>query len=147
MAQTYVEQLEAAADAAAKQRGNPAWTAEEYAEITKWRNAEYAVEAAERRQENFAVLAAVDLLHPDLTPFEVGMFHLAGTVWEEPTLLAAVTARYGPLAVGEHGYETESYTAAAYEEAFKELPRAEQQAMRERILALPGWQQWAATKK
>jgi hypothetical protein len=102
-----------------------------------------AIETVAREKENFAVLAAVGLLHPSMTPFDVDMYGLARTVWDDPALLAAVVANEGPLEKFEDG-SYEVYEAEAYADAFNALSPEEQEATRARILANDGWKLWAA---
>jgi|ERR1700678_2060234 len=136
----YAESLENKYRAAAVERGTPGWTNAEYLEICAARQVVWDSERGTRKQENMAVLSAVGLLHPDMTQFEIDMFHLPETVWADPTLLAAVVAENGAL---DHG---EIYLAEAYADAFKALPKDQQAAVREAILQHDGWRKWAATK-
>jgi hypothetical protein len=120
-------------------------TLEEYGDICKMRLLEADTEHDIRVRENFAVLDAVGLLYPDMTPFELSLYGLAQSVWEDPTLLAAVQAQEGALTDYDDG-SYEVYLAEAYAVAFAAMPPARQKEVRDKILSLPGWQQWAASK-
>jgi hypothetical protein len=142
---SLADELEAKYNAAAKARGTTAWTPEEYAEIFAARQVEHDAAREARNQEDVEVLKAFGLLHPDMTPFEIKVYKLAISIWDNPTLKAAVKAEAGPLEIFPNGSQ-DYYTAEEYAYVFNQLPPAEQKRVREAIVAQPGWQRWAASK-
>jgi hypothetical protein len=95
----------------------------------------------ERQKERIAVLAAVGLLHPTMTPFEVELYRLHETVLSDVELTARAWAATG-IPESERGeYELD---ASDYADAFNALPASSRTAIRERILSQDNWQRWAA---